>query len=125
MGKNEVAEKSKTPADMPVGKIKKLLENFFAMGRSGKPGPEMARFEITAGEMVEKRGAVVMGRVHLVNLRDLIVKRSENPDETLERAEKIAEAVINDHLEEGDVFARGEEGAFFYCFQASPRKRAS
>ena len=122
MGKNEVAEKSKTPADMPVGKIKKLLENFFAMGRSGKPGPEMARFEITVGEMVEKKGAVVMGRVHLVNLRDLIIKRGKNPEETLKRAEKIAEAVILENLNKGDVFARGEEDAFYFLFPGMPEE---
>ncbi len=116
MGKNEAAEESKAPADTPVEKVKKLLKNFFAMGRSGKSGSEMGRFEITVGEMVEKSGAVVMGRVHLVNLRDLVIRRSKNPEETLKRAEKIAEAVIFENLNKGDVFARGEEGAFYLLF---------
>ena len=116
MAKKEAAEKRKTPGNTPVEKAKKLLMNLFSRDKSGKSGSETGLFEITVGEMVEKNGAVVMGRVHLVNLRDLIIKRSKDLEETLERAEKIAEGVINEHLRQGDVFARGEEGAFYLLF---------
>jgi hypothetical protein len=112
--KAKAARNNASKGKKPRNDIKKWLLGF--LGGPDDDGGTRSRFEITVGEMVEQSGAVVMGRVHMVNLRDLIIKRSENPEETLERAETIAEAVINEHLDEGDVFAHGEEGAFYLLF---------
>ncbi len=116
MAKNEAAEKSKAPGNTPVGKIREMLTNLFSRDKSGESESKTGRFEITVGEMVEKNGAVVMGRMHLLNLRDLIIKRGKDPEAMFERAEKIADRVIVENLNEGDVFTRSEEGAFYLLF---------
>ena len=74
-----------------------------------------SRFGIAMNEMAEKNDSGVMGQMHLINLRDLI-SRHKDPDKELERAEKIAEAVINETLDDGDVYTRGRNGAFYFLF---------
>lgn len=109
MGKHRAAKTGKKP----VGRVRTLLASLFS---KDKPGTETGRFEVSILDMVEESGSVVMGRVHMVNLRDLVVKRDKNTDEMLERARTIADGVISEHLDDGDVYSRGEDGAYYFLF---------
>jgi len=105
---------------MSAKKIKNLLLGL--LGKDGEEEKKKGRFEIMLDEMVEKHHSVIIGHVHMVNLRDLIIKSGKDLEETLKRAKKIAEAVFNEHLEEGDVFAHGKDGEYYLLLPGMSEK---
>lgn len=75
-----------------------------------------SKFETTLDDALEKYGSVLVGHVHMLNLRDVIAKRYANSERMLKKAQKIAVSVIDECLGESDSFFRQGEDAYLFVF---------
>lgn len=84
-------------------------------GRSAQ-NTALARFETSVDTLLQSHGSAVLGRVHFVNLEELIVRRGEGKKSRLMKAENAILSVIGKNLKEGETFVRPEVGVLWFLF---------
>lgn len=86
------------------------------IGARSAQGAALARFETSVDDLLQSHGSVVLGRVHFLNLEELIVRRGEGKKSRLMKAENAILAVIGKNLKEGETFVRPEVGVLWFLF---------
>lgn len=79
-------------------------------------GAALARFETSVDDLLQSHGSVVLGRVHFLNLEELIVRRGEGKKSRLMKAENAILSVIGKNLKDGETFVRPEVGVLWFLF---------
>jgi EAL domain-containing protein (putative c-di-GMP-specific phosphodiesterase class I) len=93
-------------------------------GGNEKPAPSTSRFEISLDDLNKKYSATVVSRMQILNLKKLIVRRERDMDEALKKADVIAQAVIEDALQDGDAFIHPETGVYGFLFPSTSKSAA-
>jgi hypothetical protein len=88
---------------------------------AASPGSAMARFETTVGKLVQTHGKAVLGRLHFLNLEELITRRGPGQKTRLKKAENVFLAVIGKNLKEGETYVRPNVSSVFFLFPSLTR----
>ena len=92
------------------------LRGLFGRDRTDSQGGGLARFETTVENLLQSHGSAILGRVHFLNLEELIVRRGEGRRTRLMKAENVILSVIGKNLQEGETYVRPEVGAIWFLF---------
>lgn len=110
----------------PAPGVKKGLLDALRSLLGGKPSDSrnaaLARFETTAENLLQSRGKAVLGRLHFLNLEELIIRRGEGQKTRLKKVENIFLSVIGKNLKEGETYVRPEVSAVFFLFPSLTRE---
>jgi len=96
---------------------KKLLSVLFDAGSSkrGKP-PKGSELDAALDQALAEHGSVLVGHLHILNLRELITRKHADPESMLKKVHAIAISVIEEFLKEADSFVRPDEGSYGFVF---------
>ena len=92
------------------------LRGLFGRDRTDSQGGGLARFETTVENLLQSHGSAILGRVHFLNLEELIVRRGEGRKTRLMKAENVILSVIGKTCRRGETYVRPEVGAIWFLF---------
>ncbi len=98
------------------------LRGLFAQDRTVPQGGGLARFETTVENLIQSHGSAILGRVHFLNLEELIVRRGEGKKTRLKKVENVILSVIGENLKEGETYVRPEVGVIWFLFPSLTRE---
>ncbi len=82
----------------------------------------LARFESTVENLVQSHGSAILGRLHFLNLEELIVRRGEGKKTRLKKAENLILSIIGQNLKEGETYVRPEVEVIWFLFPSLTRE---
>ena len=96
---------------------KKLLSLLFDDGswKRGMP-PKGSELDATLDQALAEHGSVLVGHLHILNLRELITRKHADPESMLKKADAIAISVIEQFLGEADSFVHPDKGSYGFVF---------
>lgn len=108
-----------------VERIKEKLLSLFSGLTSSQGGKERkkSKFETTLEQLLNEHDEVVIGRLQMVNLQELIIRR-KNAAELLEKSKKAIETVIEENLKRGESFVRQDIATYGFLFPGVPTTAA-
>ncbi|MEK7245879.1 MAG: hypothetical protein AAB223_07660 [Pseudomonadota bacterium] len=106
--------------------VKKALFDVWRSLRGGEPSASrdaaLTHFETTVEKLLQTHGKAVLGRLHFLNLEELIIRRGEGQKTRLKKAENIFLSVIGKNLKEDQTYVRPEVGSVFFLFPKLTRE---
>lgn len=79
-------------------------------------------FETTVEKILQTYGKAILGRLHYLNLEELIVRRGGGQKTRLKKVENIFLSVIGRNLKEGETYVRPDVSTVFFLFPGLTRK---
>ena len=98
------------------------LQNLLGGGSSAPRNAELASFETTAEKFLQTHGKAILGRLHFLNLEELVIRRGEGQKTRLKKVENIFLSVIGKNLNEGETCVRPDVGSVFFLFPKLTRE---
>ncbi len=89
---------------------------------SSAPNSGLARFESTVEKLVQAHGKAILGRLHYLNLEELIIRRGPGGKTRLKKAENVFFAVIGRNLKEGETYVRPDISTVYFLFPTLSRE---
>lgn len=110
----------------PVPEAKKglieALRSLLGGDRTENRNTALARFESTAGKLLQSHGKAVLGRLHFINLEELIIRRGDGQKTRLKKVENVFLSVIGQNLKEGETYVRPDVSSVFFLFPSLTRE---
>ena len=81
----------------------------------------LAHFETTADKLIQSHGKAVLGRLHFLNLEELIIRKGEGQKTRLKKVESVFLSIIGQNLKEGETYVRPDVKSLFFLFPSLTR----
>lgn len=106
------------PKDTRWQGIGKKLLNLLFDADSSKRGlpPKGSKFDAALDQELAEHGSVLVGHLHILNLRELITRKHADQESILKKADAIAISVIEEALGEADSFVCPDNGSYGLVF---------
>jgi EAL domain-containing protein (putative c-di-GMP-specific phosphodiesterase class I) len=98
------------------------LRNLLGGEPSAPRNAALEHFETTLEKLLQTHGKAVLGRLHFLNLEELIIRRGEGQKTRLKKVENIFLSVIGQNLKESETYVRPEVGSVFFLFPKLTRE---
>jgi EAL domain-containing protein (putative c-di-GMP-specific phosphodiesterase class I) len=93
----------------------------------GGDGPDarktaLANFETTVERILQTHGKAVLGRLHFLNLEELVIRKGGGQKTRLKKIENVFLSVVGENLKEGEIYIRPDVKSVFFLFPSLTRE---
>lgn len=101
--------------------LRSLLGGRTATAPSAARDAALARFETTVEKLLHAHGRAILGRLHFLNLEELVIRRGEGHKTRLKKVENVFLSVIGENLKDGETYVRPDVSTVFFLFPSLTR----